>query len=43
MVHSAHPFFSEKSLVAPASCRCGAQAGSLCHQRRRARRPALPV
>jgi hypothetical protein len=33
----------ERFLVAPASCRCGSQAGSLCHQRRRARRPAPPT
>jgi len=34
---------SEKFLVAPASCRCGKPAGSLRHQRRRARRPAPPT
>jgi len=34
---------SEKFLVAPASCRCGAQVENLCHQRWRGRnaRPTM--
>ena len=42
VVRNGLKLWSEKSLVAPASYRCGAQVENLCHQRRRARRPAPP-